>query len=173
MQLKQKKATKQKKKSKSNIPTQIKQNLVVETKNTDEADKIVDVNMDMHYAGFWVRVLAAFLDFIIIFVPAFAINLFLVYVKISELIYLIDIGILVLIIYLVGSRGATPGKMMLGLIIVNEKKEFIGFANAALRYVGEILCGLTLGIGYLMIAFDMKKQGMHDKIAKTYVIYRK
>jgi uncharacterized RDD family membrane protein YckC len=30
--------------------------------------------------------------------------------------------------------------------------------------------GLILGIGYLMVAFDERKQGLHDKIADSYVI---
>ncbi|MFQ5987264.1 MAG: RDD family protein [Dehalococcoidia bacterium] len=39
-----------------------------------------------------------------------------------------------------------------------------------MRYLGYIVCALTLGIGFLIIAFDDRKQGLHDKIANTYVI---
>ena len=40
------------------------------------------------------------------------------------------------------------------------------------EWVGAILylADLVLLLGYLMIAFDQKKQGLHDKIAGTYVV---
>ncbi|HCB22768.1 TPA: RDD family protein, partial [Candidatus Daviesbacteria bacterium] len=41
----------------------------------------------------------------------------------------------------------------------------------ALREIlGKLASGLILGIGYLMVAWDSKKQGLHDKIASTYVV---
>jgi uncharacterized RDD family membrane protein YckC len=47
----------------------------------------------------------------------------------------------------------------------------IGYGRAALREVfGKFLSTLLLGIGYLMVAFDDRKQGLHDKIADTCVI---
>jgi uncharacterized RDD family membrane protein YckC len=36
--------------------------------------------------------------------------------------------------------------------------------------VGKFLSALILGIGYLMAGFDRNKQGLHDRIAGTYVI---
>lgn len=44
------------------------------------------------------------------------------------------------------------------------------YGKAFLRWVGYSISGLTLGIGYLMVAFTKQKQGLHDKIAGTYVI---
>ncbi|PLY03929.1 MAG: transporter, partial [Desulfuromonas sp.] len=32
------------------------------------------------------------------------------------------------------------------------------------------LSGIILGIGYLMVAFDEQKQGLHDRLCDTYVI---
>jgi uncharacterized RDD family membrane protein YckC len=47
----------------------------------------------------------------------------------------------------------------------------IGYVRAFLReVVGKFLSKLLLGIGYLMVAVDSRKQGLHDKIADTYVI---
>jgi len=54
--------------------------------------------------------------------------------------------------------------------IVNEKGEYIGIPMAILRYIGKVLSGMILGIGYFMIGWDKKKQGLHDKIAQTYVV---
>ena len=45
------------------------------------------------------------------------------------------------------------------------------YGRAAKREVlGKFVSSILLGIGYLMVAFDSQKQGLHDKIADTYVI---
>ncbi|HLG30040.1 MAG TPA: RDD family protein [Candidatus Brocadiales bacterium] len=132
---------------------------------------MVDVK-NPHYGGFWIRFLAAILDVIIIGVPAFILQVGLVFATgVSSLVYVIELGAIVLTVYLDGIKGGTPGKLILGLRIVNDKGNYIGIPMAILRYIGKILSAVILGIGYIMIAFTEKKQGLHDKIAKTYVIY--
>ena len=42
-------------------------------------------------------------------------------------------------------------------------------ARAAGRYLAKIMSALTLGIGYLMVAFTNRKRGLHDMIAGTLV----
>ena len=124
------------------------------------------------YGGFWIRFLAMLLDGIIFGIPAAILQLLIIFATgVVELGYLVSLAIVVLTIYLDGTRGGTPGKLVLGLRIVNEQGEIIGIPYAILRYIGKILSGFILGIGYLMIAFTEKKQGLHDMIAKTYVIY--
>jgi len=91
-------------------------------------------------------------------------------VGMPSLIYLVSLASVILVIYLDGIKGGTPGKLILGIRIVNEKGEYIGIPMAILRYIGKILSAIILGIGYLMIAWDGKKRGLHDKIAKTYVV---
>ena len=39
-----------------------------------------------------------------------------------------------------------------------------------MRYLAYLVSMLPLCFGFLWIAWDKKKQGWHDKIAKTYVI---
>ena len=132
---------------------------------------MVDVK-NPHYGGFWIRFLAAILDVIIIGLPAFILQVGLVFATgVSSLVYVIELGAIVLTVYLDGIKGGTPGKLILGLRIVNDKGNYIGIPMAILRYIGKILSAVILGIGYIMIAFTEKKQGLHDKIAKTYVIY--
>ena len=126
------------------------------------------------YAGFWIRFLAAILDGLVIGIPAVILQLGIMFATgITSLMYLVQLVVLIITVYLDGIKGGTPGKLILGLRIVNEKGEYIGIPMAILRYIGKILSAIILGIGYLMIAWDSKKQGLHDKIAKTFVIYVK
>jgi uncharacterized RDD family membrane protein YckC len=88
----------------------------------------------------------------------------------QSMMYLVSFAMLLFIVYMDGIKGGTPGKLILRMRIVNEKGEYIGIPMAILRYIGKILSGMILCIGYFMIAWDKKKQGLHDKIAQTYVI---
>ena len=114
---------------------------------------------------------------IILGVPAGLLNLlFILIVKVNSLMYLTGIAVVVITIYYEGIKGGSPGKLLLGLRVQNKNGRLIGFGGALLRYIGKILSTLILGIGFLMIAWDKNKQGLHDKIASTYVVkknYRK
>lgn len=70
-----------------------------------------------------------------------------------------------------GYKGATLGKMLMKLEVVDENYQKITFGKAALReIIGKFVSSFVLCLGYLWVLFDDKKQGWHDKIAKTYVI---
>lgn len=69
-----------------------------------------------------------------------------------------------------GTVGQTPGKMLLGLRVIQASGEKMTFGVAFLRWVGYVVSGLVFWIGFLWIAFDGRKQGWHDKIAATLVI---
>ena len=75
--------------------------------------------------------------------------------------------------YLIGwtKSGQTVGKMALGIKIVGADGQPPSGGKAVLRYLGYILNAVLLSIGFLWAAFDRKRQGWHDKIAGTYVIY--
>lgn len=107
------------------------------------------------YAGFWVRFVASIIDGIFSAI-------------------LLGIGWIVNI-YLVGTSGYSIGKRVVGLKVIKENGKCpIGLVDALIREtIGKFVSVLILGIGYLMIAFDSNKQGLHDKIAKTYVVYEK
>lgn len=68
-------------------------------------------------------------------------------------------------------KQATYGKRMVGIKVGNLEGERISFINASGRFWAKILSGLTLTIGYLMILFTSKKQGLHDKLAGT-IVYK-
>ena len=74
-------------------------------------------------------------------------------------------------IFFTGYNGQTPGKMALRIQVVRTDGTAMTYRRAFLReVVGKFLSALILGIGYLMAGFDRNKQGLHDRIAGTYVI---
>ena len=68
------------------------------------------------------------------------------------------------------STGATPGKSIMMLKVVDGNGNLIRWGGAILRYVGYIISGIVLALGFIWIIFDKKNQGWHDKIAGTFVI---
>ena len=72
--------------------------------------------------------------------------------------------------FFLGTRGQTPGKMLCGLKVVRLDGSPISFGQAAVRTLGYYLNHFTLCIGFLWVAIDPRKQGLHDKIAGTYEI---
>jgi len=72
-----------------------------------------------------------------------------------------------------GSRlQATPGKLAMGIKVVDERGRRIGFAHASGRFIGKILSGALFGIGYLLPAFSDRKRALHDMVANTLVVFR-
>ncbi len=68
-------------------------------------------------------------------------------------------------------KSATPGKMLLGIKIINANNDgqpstgqFIG------RYFAYILSAVVLMLGYLWMLWDKRKQTWHDKLARTLVV---
>jgi len=67
-------------------------------------------------------------------------------------------------------RGATVGKMAMGLRVVSDQGQRLIFLNATGRYFAKIISAIILCIGFIMIAFTDRKRGLHDMIAGTLVI---
>ncbi len=70
----------------------------------------------------------------------------------------------------VGHSGQTPGKRLLRLKVIRVNGEAVGFGLAFVRWLAQGISFLALGVGFLMIAFTRNKQGLHDKIAGTFVV---
>jgi uncharacterized RDD family membrane protein YckC len=144
----------------------------------------------VHYAGFWVRFVAFLID---------AVLVGLVVAPISAVIQLaigvaggavmmptIGVGLVRGIVGSVfsvavnwlyeavlesSSYQATVGKMALGLKVTDLEYRRISFARATGRHFAKILSAMILFIGFFMIGFTERKQGLHDMIAGTYVIH--
>jgi uncharacterized RDD family membrane protein YckC len=139
-------------------------------------------------AGFWIRFLAYLIDSIVVSLLMGVIWAPSVFVTIRAatsaegpgalaailpfLSFLLGTAVaLGYILWFWANRGATPGKKMLGLRIVREDgEEPIGWGTAFMRLVGYMVSGFVLYIGFLMIAFNAEKKGLHDMIAKTRVL---
>lgn len=65
---------------------------------------------------------------------------------------------------------ATVGKLALGLIVTDESGGKLDFVKALIRNLCKIISSMILMIGYIMVGFTEKKQGLHDIIAKTLVV---
>lgn len=130
------------------------------------------------FAGFWSRFFAYLIDLVPVFVlsivgailPFFSQKLAFV----ALLTMFLSFGwIFYNVLFLPATRGTTFGKRMLGLAIVTDTTapgQGLGWGKAFLRLVGYFVNSFTAGIGYLLIAFTAKKQGLHDLIAGTYVV---
>ncbi|HTZ18362.1 MAG TPA: RDD family protein [Dissulfurispiraceae bacterium] len=141
---------------------------------------------DLRYAGFWIRFVAKFIDGMIMGMVGMLItalagfslfghdSTFLmnpVRLAIYILINILQIALgIAYVTFFVGKYGATPGKMALGLRIVNPDGSKVSYMKAFGRYFAEIVSGLILGIGYIMAAFDDEKRALHDRICNTRVI---
>lgn len=71
------------------------------------------------------------------------------------------------------SAQGTLGKMALGIIVTDGAGKRISFARATGRHFAKIISGVILLIGFIMIAFTSKKQGLHDIIADCLVVVKK
>ncbi len=67
---------------------------------------------------------------------------------------------------------ATPGKMAMGIKVVDDSGRRIGFGRASGRYFSKIISGMILNIGYLLAGFTERKQALHDMLAGTLVVFR-
>ncbi len=65
---------------------------------------------------------------------------------------------------------ATPGKMALGLKVYRSDSHPLSVGRIVGRYFAEWVSALTLGLGYLIAAFDSEKRSLHDRIADTRVV---
>jgi uncharacterized RDD family membrane protein YckC len=123
----------------------------------------------VEYAGFWVRFAAVLVDGLVLIVPSIIVNV--IFGKSLGVFMQYVLG-WTYAIYMLNTRQATLGKMAVGLKVTTIDGGMPTTGKLALREIlGKILDVVTLGIGYLMIVFTAKKQGLHDMIADTVVVY--
>ena len=130
------------------------------------------------YAGFWLRFCAVVIDGIVLYIPAviiigITIGVFAISDKRADT-FIDALYFLISLIYssLMESSSwqATVGKRLIGIKVTDINGNRISFERATGRTFAKMLSGLILGIGYIMIAFTKRKQGLHDMLAGTLVV---
>jgi uncharacterized RDD family membrane protein YckC len=69
--------------------------------------------------------------------------------------------------------GGTLGKRIMGMEVIDFAGDRLSFFQASVRFFAKILSGFILGIGFFMIRYSEERQGLHDRFAGTFVVYRK
>jgi len=139
----------------------------------------------MTYAGFWKRVAAFLIDYLIIIVGCYAIGCVL-----GIVLYLAGIsyntktfeqrcllwGVIIYWLYYAlmesSPKQATLGKMALRIKVTDLNGKIISFSRATGRHFGKIISQIILCIGFIMVASTQKKQGLHDIMAGCLVVNR-
>jgi uncharacterized RDD family membrane protein YckC len=67
--------------------------------------------------------------------------------------------------------GQTPGMRLLGLRVASVDGRSLRLRRSLVRLVGMVLAALPLMAGYALILVDDRRQGLHDKLARTSVLY--
>jgi uncharacterized RDD family membrane protein YckC len=67
--------------------------------------------------------------------------------------------------------GQTPGKWLFGLRVVRTDGQRLGVGRSILRVIAYWISAIPLFLGFVWVLFDDQRQGWHDKIAGSYVIY--
>jgi uncharacterized RDD family membrane protein YckC len=145
----------------------------------------------MQYAGFWRRFVAMIIDTIlsailagvacvliglIVFAAGRAAGATDERVMGAATIAVMTVGIPFYYLYHAvfesSERGATPGKMALGIAVTDVEGGRIGFGRAFARNVAKWVSCMILMIGFLMAAFTSRKQALHDLMTGCLVVRR-
>jgi uncharacterized RDD family membrane protein YckC len=144
----------------------------------------------LHYGGFWIRFVAAFLDGFIVQIVVLPLVFVLVgMIRVASIATRMPAGGARIVGMIAGlalgeaaswiyeaamessTKQATLGKMICSLQVSDLNGQRISFARASGRHFGKYLSGMIFLIGYIMAGFSEKKQALHDLIAGTLVKY--
>ncbi|MFC0270304.1 RDD family protein [Metabacillus herbersteinensis] len=137
-----------------------------------------------HYAGFWMRFWAYLFDLLvvgsvnrIIIYPLFALmgintsgaGIF------SPIEIVTAITFFLYFVLMTKYFNQTLGKMIFGLKVVSvlKEKEPLPWSTVLFRELVGRYISKVIWIGYLIVAFTNKKQGLHDLFADTTVVHEK
>lgn len=144
----------------------------------------------VRYAGFWRRFLASVVDGLLLGVVNFIVQMVILLPAISmtEIADPASAGInigLLLVLYaiqlgtaftyetvLIWKYGSTLGKMACKVEVITAEGKPISYGLSVGRYFAKMLSAFTLGIGYIIAAFDEEKRSLHDRLCNTRVIMR-
>ncbi len=140
---------------------------------------------DRVYAGFFVRLIAFAIDSLI---AAIAVSVVIAPLSIAAMsgvgflnanfifhytfLDVLDyVGVALYFVLLTYKTHTTPGKAAMGLEVITVDKEWtfinVLYRETIGRFFSAILC-----IGYFVVLVQEKKQGFHDMLCDTYVVYK-
>ena len=147
------------------------------------------------YAGFWLRFVASLIDGIILWLLQMIITVPLLGIigisalkadsfsneeNLAAALAIIGVGMITYMVLIImgwlyfalmeSYKGATVGKMAMGLKVTDMEGNQINFLRATGRYFGKIVSSMILMIGYIMAGFTEKKQALHDIMANCLVV---
>ena len=154
----------------------------------------------LEYAGFWIRLAAALIDLLILIVGLYILyciisqSFFWIFPNVHKIaVSLMDVlqgasisgsmtwlMSMILLVFLIActlysvmswaATGQTVGKMTMGIKVIRTDSSMVDLRVAFIRFFGCLISVATLGIGFVILAFDSHKQALHDRIADTYVV---
>ncbi|MFZ2188910.1 MAG: RDD family protein [Candidatus Moraniibacteriota bacterium] len=137
----------------------------------------VATQMQVRYAGFWIRFAAAFIDGLVLSIPQAIVRVFVTVANFGEM-YAITSSVLSCLVtwayyvLMTNNYQATLGKKAVGIRVLSGNLERLTLNQVLLREtVGKLVSMLIIMIGYIMAGFTEKKRALHDIIANTVVVY--
>jgi uncharacterized RDD family membrane protein YckC len=141
-------------------------------------------------AGFWIRLVAHFIDQLFLAIIGFVIGLmiatFLVDTSVNGVLdfdfanvpaflwWALGITVVLEVMYFtvaIGAWGRTIGMTMLGIRVVRRNGARVSYARSLARCLLYLVqLELIMGITFLVIAFNTEKQGIHDMVCDTGVV---
>ncbi len=153
---------------------------------------------EVKYAGFWLRLAAYIIDYIVLQLVVgimslpFMVGMITGIIAASkeasegpEIIAIVGVimsfvFVIVIISLIVGwlyyallessKYQGTLGKVAVGIKVTDTIGNKITFARATGRYFGKIISSMTIYIGFIMAGFTVKKQALHDIMSDCLVI---
>ena len=121
--------------------------------------------------GFWERLGALAIDALIVFIVIVP-PLVAIYGRGFWTLVALGVALALAVILFWRYCGATPGKIAVSAKILDARSGGRpSTGRLVARYFAYIVSSLPLFLGFVWIAIDRRKQGWHDKIAGTVVVY--
>jgi len=79
---------------------------------------------------------------------------------------------LIYMVILQGWLSRTIGMFVVKLRVATADGRKIGWLKAVFRTFGYVLSFLVLGLGFVPILFDKKRQGLHDRLTRTFIVMK-
>ena len=124
-----------------------------------------ELDTEVKYASFGERALASIIDLIPgailgFFFPVFG----------SDFILGLLYGWLYSALFESSQYQGGLGKIVMGIIVTDDKCQRIDFTTATVRHFSRVLSSLIFGIGFLMMLWSDERKCLHDKMVGTLVI---